>query len=106
MNRPRLRDSNRLTQNGNLIGKDSEGKTKFTWQLHGSQFTIHVDVPEDAVKFTIKAPPKLSKENVLKSIDFDESWITIIQDAKEYLAGKRFKAYSDGLSKNKGLAQK
>lgn len=90
-----------VNQNGNLIGKDSEGKTRFTWQPHGSQFTIHVEVPEDATKFTIKEPPKLNKENVLKSIDFDESWITIIQDAEKYATNKRLKAYADGLSKKK-----
>ena len=88
-----------VNQNGNLAGKDNEGKTRFTWQPHGSQFTIHVEVPKDATKFAIKEPPKLSKDNALKSIDFDESWITIIQDAGKYSAGKRLKTYSDGLAK-------
>jgi len=88
-----------VNKNGNLIGIDNNGKTKFTWQPHGSQFTIHVDIPEDAIKFTIKEPPKLNKDNVLKSIDFDDSWITIVKDVKAYLTDKRLKAYSDELNK-------
>jgi hypothetical protein len=34
-------------------------------------------VPKEAVKFRVKKPPTLQKEDVLKGIDFDESWITI-----------------------------
>lgn len=69
-----------VNANGNLIGKDIEtGETCFTWQPHGSQFTIHTRVPENAVKFTIKRPPQLTKDAVLKSIDFDESWVKIIK---------------------------
>lgn len=86
-----------VNNNGNLLGKDSTGKTKFTWQPHGSQFTIHVEVPKDATHFTIKEPPKLNKETVLNSIDFDESWITILQDPKKYAAEKRLKAYAESL---------
>ena len=66
--------------NGNLIGKDiSTGKICFTWQPHGSQFTIHTCVPENAIKFTLKRPPFLTKEDVLNTIHFDSSWIEIIR---------------------------
>lgn len=67
-----------VNANGNLIGLDHSGRTCFTWQPHGSQFTIHTEVPQEAVKFRIKKPPMLRKADVLKSIDFDESWITIL----------------------------
>ena len=67
-------------KNGNLIGKEiSTGSTKFTWQPHGSQFTIHTPVPENAVKFTINQPPCVSKEEILKAIDFAPSWVKIIR---------------------------
>jgi hypothetical protein len=36
-------------------------------------------VPEEAVKFRIRKPPTLKKADVLKGIDFDESWITILE---------------------------
>lgn len=66
--------------NGNLVGKESgTGETRFTWQPHGSQFTIHTHVPENAVKFTIKRPPLLTKEDILKAIRFDASWVKIMR---------------------------
>lgn len=66
--------------NGNLIGKHIEtGLTCFTWQPHGSQFTIHTRIPENAVKFTIKRPPVISKNDILKAIDFDDSWVQILK---------------------------
>lgn len=69
-----------VNPNGNLIGKHIEtGETCFTWQPHGSQFTIHTHVPENAVKFTIKRPPLLTKDDILKTINFDESWVEIIK---------------------------
>ena len=69
----------KVNKNGNLIGYDHNEKACFTWQPHGAQFTIHTEVPEEAVKFRVKQPPTLKKEDVLKSIDFDESWITILK---------------------------
>jgi len=59
------------------IEKHSDNKM-FTWQPHGSQFTIHSEVPSSAVKFRIKRPPVLTQENALKNIGFDESWIEIL----------------------------
>lgn len=67
-------------KNGNLIGiKKSTNETYFTWQPHGSQFTIHAKVPDDAIKFKIRRPPIVPIEEALKSIHFDESWIQIIR---------------------------
>lgn len=67
--------------NGNLIGKSKvSGQTNFTWQPHGSQFTIHEDVPPNAVRFTLRKPPVMSTESVLSAIQFDESWVKITRD--------------------------
>lgn len=67
-------------KNGNLIGKSVvSGKTRFTWQPHGSQFTIHETVPYNAVRFTLKKPPVISQEAILSTINFDSSWVKIIR---------------------------
>lgn len=66
--------------NGNLIGKDKlTDNICFTWQPHGSQFTIHERVPANAVKFNIRKPPVITPSNVLDSIGFDDSWVEIIE---------------------------
>lgn len=63
---------------GNLEGFEKGTKTKrFTWQLHGSQFTIHENVPEETLILNIKQPEKLDKEKILATIGFDKSWVTI-----------------------------
>lgn len=67
-------------KNGNLIGINiNTGETKFTWQPHGSQFTIHQNVPKDAIKFRLKRPPVIDKATALSNIKFDSSWIEIIK---------------------------
>lgn len=67
-------------KNGNLIGKERNSqKIRFTWQPHGSQFTIHEDVPSSAIRFTIKQPPIISQEAILNTIGFDPSWVKIIR---------------------------
>ena len=68
-----------VNSNGNLIGLDRSERQCFTWQPHGSQFTIHTEVPESAIKFQIKQPPTISKTDVLKVVEFDESWVQIIK---------------------------
>ena len=66
-------------KNGNLIGIDIEtGKQQFTWQPHGSQFTIHTIIPQNAVLFKIKEPPTLDVEDTLRQIRFTEDWIEIL----------------------------
>ena len=66
-------------KNGNLIGLDKNEKVCFTWQPHGSQFTIHTEIPENAIKFTIKQPPRLEQKDILEKLNFDSSWITIVR---------------------------
>ncbi|NOT16247.1 MAG: hypothetical protein HOP21_11910 [Methylotenera sp.] len=65
---------------GNLKGfLKGTDKQMFTWQPHGSQFTIHVDVPPSAKKFTLKKPPIIPKKETLNSIGFNLSWVTIFK---------------------------
>lgn len=65
--------------NGNLIGISIEtGETCFTWQPHGSQFTIHSKVPQNALKFRIKQPPKLQMEDTMRQIGYTDDWVEIL----------------------------
>lgn len=67
-------------KNGNLIGTHKKTNDQcFTWQPHGSQFTITENVPEKAIIIKIKKPESLNKEIVLKALGFDRTWITITQ---------------------------
>lgn len=50
----------------------------FTWQPHGSQFTMIEEVPKDRLAIRIRKPPTLNREAILASIKFDESWIEIL----------------------------
>jgi hypothetical protein len=66
-----------------LIGTNIKtGELCFTWQPHGSQFTINEEVPENCLIIKIKQPEKLDKNEVLKALGFDKSWITVSQKAK------------------------
>lgn len=69
-----------VNDNGNLIGRDiATNEHCFTWQPHGSQFTIITKIPETAVKFEVKRPPTITQESVLETLNFDESWVKIIR---------------------------
>jgi hypothetical protein len=59
---------------GNLEGFDKNSFHKFTWQPHGSQFTIVEPVPNNAVRLEIKKPPSISKEQILKEIGFNKNF--------------------------------
>lgn len=66
-------------QNGNLIGVDvKSGEQRFTWQPHGSQFTIHTKIPKNVIKFRIKQPPLLSMEETLEQIHYGDDWVEIL----------------------------
>lgn len=64
-------------RNGNLEGySKSTNKHVFTWQPHGSQFTIIEDIPEDRLHLKIRKPNSLDKQTVLNAIGFDRNWAT------------------------------
>ncbi|MEO6135035.1 MAG: hypothetical protein ABIP35_07775 [Ginsengibacter sp.] len=65
-------------KNNNLVGYGKKtGEHQFTWQPHGSQFTIIEDVPETSLVINIKRPATLDKEEILTALGFDKSWITV-----------------------------
>ena len=64
---------------GNLEGYDKKtGVHRFTWQRHGSQFTIKEAIPKEVAKFFIKKPPQLPEKQILDLIGYDNSWIEIL----------------------------
>lgn len=67
-------------KSNNLEGYEKKSnKHRFTWQPHGSQFTILEDVPEKKLLILIRKPQALDKEETLKMLGFDKSWITVVQ---------------------------
>lgn len=62
---------------GNLEGYEKGTKThRFTWQPHGSQFTVLHHVPGSAYRFRINRQPGLIEErHVLNLVGFNDSWI-------------------------------
>lgn len=65
----------RWNSRDNLEGFDAHGQHRFTWQPHGSQFTIVEDIPSDALYFAVRRPQRLDKAAVLKGVGFQEDWI-------------------------------
>ena len=68
----------KVNQKGNLEGFRDDAHI-FTWQPHGSQFTIKEEVPSSATKFQIrKKPPLINMMEVLQSIAYGDDWIEIL----------------------------
>lgn len=65
-----------LNEKRNLIGKDARGDHRFTWQPHGSQFTVIQTVPVGRFRFRImKNPGVLTVEHVLGLVGYQDDWI-------------------------------
>lgn len=66
-------------ERNNLEGYSlSEEQHVFTWQPHGSQFTIIENVPQERLAIKIQEPPQLDRDAVLESIKFDPSWVQVL----------------------------
>ncbi|WP_287604171.1 hypothetical protein [Thiothrix sp.] len=50
----------------------------FTWQPHGSQFTIIENVPNQRLAIKLRQPPLLDRTQVLEALNFDESWVQVL----------------------------
>ncbi|MBF0318274.1 MAG: hypothetical protein HQL01_00510 [Nitrospirae bacterium] len=73
----------RWNRNKNLEGfEKNNNKHRFTWQPHGSQFTIKEDVPDECLIINIKQPSNLNKDIVLKGLGFNNEWITVTHKKK------------------------
>lgn len=68
----------RWNENSNLVGiEKSSNDHRFTWQPHGSQFTVIENVSQHCIVINIKQPPVLDKGQILTTLGFDESWVKI-----------------------------
>jgi hypothetical protein len=63
---------------GNLEGWRGNNHC-FTWQPHGSQFTIVEDVPEKRLHLKLRKPQLLETEKILDSLGFDKTWVEVIK---------------------------
>lgn len=71
----------RKNRNGNLEAYSSQGVHTFTWQPHGSQFTIKDLVPLRTTRIRIlQRPGVASLEDVLQSVGFSDEWVEVIQE--------------------------
>ena len=67
-------------KNGNLRGiEKSTIEHRFTWQPHGSQFTIIEEIPQNSLLIKIKEPMPLNKQDILDTLGFDNSWVSVNQ---------------------------
>lgn len=66
-------------KNGNLEGSEiATGLHRFTWQPHGSQFTIIEEVPADALRLQFKKPNQVPMQAVLTQVGFNSTFCTRI----------------------------
>lgn len=72
----------RLNARGNLEGFNvTSGEHCFTWQPHGSQFTVIKQVPGSAYKFRIvRHPGVLEAQRILDLIGFQDDWVERVTD--------------------------
>ena len=69
----------RLNRRNNFEGHSVQGDVHtFTWQPHGSQFTIIRQVSGSARSFQIRKPDTLESEELLKSIGYSADWVEFL----------------------------
>ena len=74
----------RRNKENNLEGRNGAGEHVFTWQPHGSQFTIILPIPIKATRFHITQKiPQIPMENVLEAVKYESDWIQILPDWQE-----------------------
>jgi len=70
-----------INPRGNFEGsRHTDDEHCFTWQPHGSQFTVLKHVPGSAIKFRInRHPGLLEPEHVLQLVRFSPDWVVRVQ---------------------------
>lgn len=67
-------------KNNNLEGYLKTTKAHcFTWQPHGSQFTVIEAIPTDAVAISVRKPPKMDKDRVIQFVGYSSDWVTMLK---------------------------
>ena len=66
--------------NGNLEGIDRQtNRTCFTWQPHGSQFTIHSLLPSKVYRLSLRQPQQLDEDAFLMTLNYNGEWIHFLE---------------------------
>lgn len=66
----------RLNKRNNFEGRSVQGDAHaFTWQPHGSQFTIIRQVSGSARSFQVRKPNALDVEVVLRNVGYSSDWV-------------------------------
>lgn len=66
----------RLNKRNNFEGHNAQSNVHtFTWQLHGSQFTIIRQVSGSARSFQVRKPNTLDVEVVLRNVGYSSDWV-------------------------------
>lgn len=55
------------------------GEHCFTWQPHGSQFTILEKLPSKVFKFEVKKPRKIDENAFLMTLKYGKDWVHILK---------------------------
>ena len=64
----------------NLVAHEkTSGEHRFTWQPHGSQFTIVETVPGKRLCVRLKQPPELDRDKVLATMNFTPAWVEVFE---------------------------
>lgn len=65
---------------GNLEGYErNTRKHCFTWQPHGSQFTIIEEIPKNRLHLKIKKPEKVNRTKILEAVGFSNTTYWIVE---------------------------
>ena len=70
-------------KNKNLVARNDVGNGMFTWQPHGSQFTIHETIPDYALNIEIDVPTGITTEKIFEMIGFNENSYRVIPRTKK-----------------------
>lgn len=50
----------------------------FTWQPHGSQFTVLHKIHGNRLKLQVKKPEQVKTDVILRTVKFDDSWVRVL----------------------------
>ena len=69
-----------VNKQGNFEGHDIQtNRHCFTWQPHGSQFTIKAKIPSKVFKFEVKKPVVLDEKSFLMTLKYNKDWVHILR---------------------------
>ncbi len=72
-----------VNKSGNFEGYDIQTKQhRFTWQPHGSQFTIMMPLPGKVFKFLLRKPAALDEKSFLVNLQYGKDWLHLLSSTE------------------------